>query len=132
MLRLPTDTQNTLANQFSLLIDEGGGGTIRIYDGVQPDSPNDRVGGQTLLVELPFSRQSFKDASFGTIIANKIPTQKAVATGDATWARILNGLGGTVFDCDVAESGAVINLNRIDIAEGGPVSIESFTITQPG
>jgi hypothetical protein len=55
----------------------------------------------------------------------------ADATGTATWARIADSTGATVFDCDVGTSGATLNLNTTSIVAGGPIQVSSFTLTDP-
>lgn len=130
--RLATATQNQLATDLKTLIDAGSGaGTIKIYDGSQPANANTAVSGQTLLATLTFSKPSFGAAAAGVITAAAIAQVNAVASGSATWARIADSTGATVFDCDVGTSGATINLNTVSIVSGGPVVISSFTITMP-
>jgi hypothetical protein len=131
--RLPTATRNALADLIDDLINGGAsGGLIRIYDGTQPASANDAITTQTLLAELTFGDPAFGAASVGVITANSITgDSSANATGTATWARIVDSNGTTIFDCDVGTSGATINLNSVSLVTGAPVSITSFTITVP-
>jgi len=74
---------------------------IRIYDGTRP-----ALGGAatTLLVEIVLAKPC------GTVAANKLTLQaddpagyEVVAAGSATWARIVNGNGDLVLDCDVSD-----------------------------
>jgi hypothetical protein len=55
----------------------------------------------------------------------------ADATAEATWARIQDSDGNNVFDGDVGVAAAMIILNTTSIAAGGPVRIDSFSITFP-
>ncbi len=132
-MRLATTTRNSLAQRFQVLVDAGSGnGTIKIYTGTQPASADDGIGGATLLGTLTFSKPSAPAASGGVLTFNAITQDDAAdATGTATWARIADSAGNTVFDCDVGTSGATINLNTTSIVAGGPISITSFTITVP-
>jgi hypothetical protein len=132
-MRLATTTRNSLAQRFQVLIDVGAGsGTIKIYTGTQPASADDGIGGATLLGTLTFSKPSAPAASSGVLTFNSITQDEAAdATGTATWARIADSAGNTIFDCDVGTSGATINLNTTAIVTGGPISITSFTITVP-
>jgi hypothetical protein len=132
-MRLASATRNELAQRFQVLLDAGAGnGTIKIYTGTQPASADDGIGGATLLGTLTFSKPSAPAASGGVLTFNAIAQDDAAdASGTATWARIADSDGNTVFDCDVGMSGATINLNTTTIVAGGPISITSFTITVP-
>jgi len=132
-MRLATATRNSLVQRFQVLLDAGAGnGTIKIYTGTQPASADDGIGGATLLGTLTFSKPSAPAGSGGVLTFNAITQDDAAdATGTATWARIADSAGNTIFDCDVGTSGATINLNTTSIVAGGPISITSFTITVP-
>ena len=131
VLRLSTTARNALANAIKTAIDAGSaGGTIKIYTGSQPATPQDAPTG-TLLATLTFGDPSFGAASVGVITANAIAQVNAVATGTAGWARIADSDGNAVMDVDVGTSGATINLNTTSIVSGGPVVITSATITMP-
>jgi hypothetical protein len=130
-LRLSTATRNALANAIKTAIDAGSGaGTIKIYTGSQPATPQDAATG-TLLATISFGDPSFGAASSGVITANAIAQVNASDTGTAGYARIADSDGNTVMDVDVGTSGATINLNTTSIVSGGPVSITSATITVP-
>jgi hypothetical protein len=132
-MRLASPSRNALAQRFQVLLDAGAGnGTIKIYTGTQPASADDGIGGATLLGTLTFSKPSAPAASGGVLTFNSITQDDAAdATGTATWARMADSTGNTIFDCDVGTSGATINLNTTSIVAGGPISITSFTITVP-
>lgn len=108
-------------------------GTIQIYDGAQPATADTAVTTQTLLAELPFSNPAFgnSDTSGVATAAAITNDSSANASGTATWARITDRDGNTVFDCDVNTTGATINLNTINFTLGDTVSITSFTMTHP-
>jgi hypothetical protein len=109
-------------------------GTIQIRSGAQPANANTAASG-TLLATLTFSNPAFGAANTSGVATASAITQDASAdaTGTATWARILQGAGGTVFDCDVTATGGggTIELNTTSIVAGGAVSITAFTVTQP-
>jgi len=131
VLRLSTVARNALANALKTSIDAGAGaGTIKIYSGSQPTTPQDAPTG-TLLVTLNFSDPSFGAAATGVITAAAIAQVNAVATNTAGYARIADSDGNAIMDVDVGTSGATINLNTTSIVSGGPVSITSATITMP-
>lgn len=105
-------------------------GTINIYSGTQPVNANTALSGNTLLATLTFGNPAFGSPVSGTLTANAITSGTAVATGTATFARILKSDGITVlFDAQVGTTGAYINLNTTSIVSGGLVSISSFTHT---
>jgi hypothetical protein len=133
VLRLSTTARNALANALKTAIDAGSGaGTIKIYDGSQPATPQDApTGSNHLLATLSFGDPSFGAASVGVITAAAIAQQNAVLSGTAAWARIADSDGNAIMDVDVGTSGATINLNTTSIVSGGPVSITSATITVP-
>jgi hypothetical protein len=114
------------------------GGTLNIYTGSQPTDANTALGAQTLLVTLTFSGTAFGNGvasgSAGskvcTATANAITAGTAVATGTATWFRILTSGSGVCIDGSVGTSGCDLNLSSTSISTGAVVSISSFTITQ--
>ena len=131
VLRLSTTARNALANAIKTAIDAGSaGGTIKIYSGSQPATPQDTATG-TLLATLTFGKPSFGAAATGVITANAIAQVNAVATNTAGWARIADSDGNAIMDVDVGTSGATINLNTTSIVSGGPVAITSATVTVP-
>jgi len=131
VLRLSTTARNALADAIKTAIDAGSGvGTIKIYSGSQPATPQDAPTG-VLLVTLAFGDPSFGSASVGVITANAIAQVNAVATDTAGYARIADSDGNAIMDVDVGTSGCTINLNTTSIVTGGPVSITSATITMP-
>ena len=131
VLRLSTTARNALANAIKTAIDAGSGaGTIKIYSGSQPATPQDTATG-VLLVTLNFGDPSFGSASVGVITANAIAQVNAVATNTAGYARLADSDGNAIMDVDIGTSGATINLNTTSIVSGGPVAITSATITVP-
>jgi hypothetical protein len=112
------------------MIDTGGPGTIKIYNGTIPTDADTAVGGQTLLATLTFDATAFGAASNGTATAATIATATAVSDGTATWARWENG-AATVLDCTVGTSGEDINFNTNVFVTDALVSITSLTYTQP-
>ena len=113
----------------------GASGLIEIYTGTKPSTPDTAIGAQVKLGTLTWNATVAPAASTTAHVwtANAITQDtSADATGTAAWARIWKANGTTaVFDCDVATSGGVINLNTLSIVTGGPIQITSFTITLP-
>ncbi len=132
VLRNSTALRNALADSVKTAIDAGAGagGTIKIYTGSMPATPQDTATG-TLLVTLTFPKPSFGAAATGVITANAIPQANAGNSGTAGYARLADCDGNALMDVDVGTSGATINLNTTSIVSGGPVVITSATITMP-
>jgi hypothetical protein len=114
------------------------GGTLNIYTGTQPADANTALSGNTLLVTLTLSATAFANGvasgSAGskvcTATANAITAGTGVATGTATFFRILTSGSAVCIDGSVGTSGSDLNLSSTSISTGAVVSISSFTITQ--
>lgn len=130
-VRLPAATRSALADAYNTLINGGSGpGTIKVYTGTQPATGGGGLSGNTLLGMLTFSDPAASAASSGVLTFSTITSDtSADASGTATWARIADSNGTTVFDCDVSTSGATINLNSVTIVAGDTIAISSFTLT---
>ena len=134
IIRFVTAVKNSALDTIKTAIDAGAGpGTIKVYNGTQPTSANDAVTTQTLLATLTFSDPCGTTSS-GTLTMSAITQDSAAdATGTATWARIADSTGATVFDVDVTVTGAggTLQFNTTNFVIGGPVLISAFTITVP-
>jgi hypothetical protein len=133
-LRMTAALRNARCDAIKTAVDAGpAAGTIKIYTGTQPATADTALSGNTLLGTLTFTDPSAPAASGGVLTFSAITQDTAAdATGTATFARIADSTGATVFDCDVGTSGATINLNTTSIVTGGPIQISSFTITEVG
>jgi hypothetical protein len=103
---------------------------IKFYTGTMPLN-NGSLSGNTLLGTLTCSA-TFAPASSGRVLTVNTITQdsSADATGTATWARVEKSDGTTVIaDGDVNTSNAAIILNNVNIVTGGPIALNSFTIS---
>ena len=116
-------------------IDAGAtGGTIKIYKGTMPATPETAATPTDLLGTLTFA------TTCGTI---GTPTPKALtaasitsdtsadATGTASWARIADSNGVAVIDIDCSITGGTgaLQLNTTNIVQNGPILITSFVIS---
>lgn len=108
-------------------------GTIKIYTGSMPATPETAVSSQTLLGTLTLNATAFGSASSATpsvATAGSITQDSSAdATGTAAWARIATSGGTAVMDVDVGTSATTIVLNTTSIVSGGPISISSFTLS---
>lgn len=133
-VRLADTAQQGAMDAVVDLIDAGAGaGTIKIYTGTQPATGDTALSGNTLLGTLTFS-----DPAFGATNSSGVATASAItsdtnadATGTATFARIADSNGATVFDCDVGTSATTIVLNSTSITSGGTIALSAFTMTHP-
>jgi hypothetical protein len=116
------------AQQNGLITYAGSGCIIRIYDGSQPANANTAITSQTLLVSLTVAG-SFGTDSNGTITLSAVTSASAVATGTASFFRIVKSDGTTVvMDGSVGTSSADMILNTTAIANTQTVAISSGTI----
>ena len=112
------------------------GGTITIYSGTQPVTPDTALAGNTALATLTFSATAFPagaDASnSSTISANTITGSNAINNGIATCARVTTSGSAVVCDLTVSASGGGGDLiiNSTSISSGAAVSCTSLTVTQ--
>lgn len=134
IVRFVTTAKNAVLNPLKEAIDAGSGpGTIKIYTGTQPSSASDAVTTQTLLGTLTFSDPCGTVASGALTMSAITQDSSADATGTATWARIADSAGNTVFDVNVSGTGGggALQLNTTSIVENGPILISSFVISVP-
>jgi hypothetical protein len=133
-VHLSTASQNKAADAIVDSIDTGTGttgGTIKIYKNAAPLNANTAADSGNLLVTLTFSSTAFNSASSGQAAAYAITNGTAVATGTATWARILDRDGATIMDVDVGESGTTLVLDTASIITDATVSCTSGTLSMP-
>lgn len=128
---ISTAARNAAMDAVTALLNVGGAGTLKIYDGAQPAGPGTAVGSQVLLVTLTFSVDAFGDATGGVSTAAAITSGTAVATGTAAWMRLASGGGTAVIDGTVGTSGTDLILGTATINSGNVVAISSFTLTHP-
>jgi hypothetical protein len=131
ILRLSTTARNALANALKTAIDAGAGaGTIKLYTGSQPATPQDAPTG-TLVATIAFGDPSFGAASGGVITANAIAAVSATGAGTVGYARIADSDGNAIMDVDAGTSGATINLSSLTFTINDTVTITSATLTVP-
>jgi hypothetical protein len=130
--RLSVKARDRILAAITALIDAAPTpGTLEIFGGQQPASADDGVGAQQPIASLTFSRPAFGTPLNGVIGARPIDQRPAMASGTASWARILDGRGNAILDIDVGESGAALNLTSTQLFEHGPVVINALVLRMP-
>ena len=119
-----------MAQQNALLATYGttfNGGTMVIYSGAVPANADAALSGDTALATIPFSATAFGAPAAGSMAANALTQENAVASGTASFYRCFASNGTTVIEQGtVATSGGDLNLNTTNIVSGGPVAVTSF------
>lgn len=122
-----TAVRNAMLDAITAQI--GASGLLRIYNGTRPATGGTAT---TLLAELTCNATFAPAASGGVLTLNAITQDSSAnATGTATWARLTTSGGTHIADFNVGTSGSDLNLNTVSLVSGGPVSVTSFTITDP-
>ncbi len=132
VVRFSDAAANAALDAIKTRIDAGSGaGTVKLYTGTIPTNAGTAVGSQTLLGTLTFSDPCASSAASRTLTFSAITSDSSAdATGTATWARIADSDGTTVFDATVGSgSGVVLQLNTTSIVSGGPIAITAFTLS---
>ena len=131
-LRISTSARNAAADAIADLVDAGtGAGTLRIYTGTQPATPNTAVTG-TLLATVTLVDPAFGAASTGVVTLADPGSVTGAADGTAGWFRVYDSDSNAVFDGACGTSGAELNLNTTTISTGVTVDITGGTLTMPG
>ncbi len=89
-----------LQGVMAFLAAGNGAARVRVYGGVRPAFGSEPAG--DLLAEIPLMKP------VGTVVDGLLaitPTSEAliINTGQATWARVVNGNGALAWDCDVSD-----------------------------
>lgn len=107
------------------------GGTIKIYTTDRPGSADTAISTQTLLVTFTAANPS-GSVSNGVFTGSAIAEAMIAATGVASWARFADSSGVTICDGDVgiSGSGALVEIDDLNLVQGGYCSIFSFSITE--
>ena len=133
VLRLSTSARNAAVKGVTDLIDAGpGAGTISIYSGAQPATPNTAPSG-TLLATVVLGKPAFAAPSTGVSAGADPAAVNAVATGAAGWCRVADSASNAVLDGDVTASGGggFMQLSSTALTSGAPVDITSLSLTMP-
>ena len=110
----------------------GNAGLMRIYTGSAPATETDAATGTKLSEHTLGS--PFAPGSSAGVLSPTLPSNvNALATGTAGYARIYKADGTTcVMQLTVGTSGAEVNINTLSLVSGGPVQVNSWTMTEGG
>jgi hypothetical protein len=128
-MRVSTASRNTIIDAWTAL---SNGGTIEIYDGSRPATPETAITTQVLLATLTFDATAFGSAASASATANAITADSAIdANGTAAWARIRTSGGTAVADCTVSATGGGGDIQFPTVAFTASVeaSISSFSVS---
>lgn len=125
--------RNSMMDLITPLIDAGASnGHLRVYDGARPASPETAVSGQTLLAEFDLTDPAFGAAVNGVITGGAIPLVTALATGGASWFRIVDSDDNAVLDGDVSSVGlgGDLQFSTTNFEVGGEITITALILRQ--
>ncbi len=126
-IRLSIGSRDAILDALTGRIDAGGAGSIRLYAGPMPASPDAAPRG-ALLATVALSSPSFNRADNGLAEAGAIQPGTAVRAGEIRWARVVSGSGEVVFDCSVGTDNAVVTMNTTETFVGAPVVLRAFKL----
>lgn len=125
-MSLSDEARNAACTAIIGLLD---GGSIQIYTGSQPDSPDDDATGD-LLGTLTFGATAFNEPAGGVAIALPIAGDLlADASGTAGYARLLTSGGDPVMDLDIGQGTGTLSFDDVTFEAGGTIEITDLTIT---
>ena len=135
ILRFVPSLRSGIADLIIATFDAGAGPvTAEFYTGDIPTNLSDAITTQvklgTLTCSDPVATQTLGEITFGTITQDNA----ADASGDSTWVGLRNGEGTLVALGDVTDlaGNGFAKVNTTAIVEGGPILINSLTITVGG
>lgn len=136
-----TFTNASAATTLTALVgtfDAGAGAALLvIYSGSAPATAEASLSGNTVLANIALADPSFTVSGKTATMAGTPKTDSSAdATGTASFFRIFTSTDGATpgtacFQGSVGTSGADLNLNTTSLVSGGPVQINSGTITLP-
>lgn len=127
-IRLAQARRTSRANLFISWL---AGGTLRLYAGAVPSTPDTPISDQTLLAQ--FTGLPTGTANAGAYVMNGgVAAAMVQVTGTPDFARAVDSSGTAIGDFDVGliGSGNAILLDHLDMAAGAIVALLDFTITE--
>lgn len=108
------------------------GGTLNIYTGSKPATPETSATG-TLLATLTLGAPAFGTSAAGATTATTITNEAILATGTAGYCRLADSSGNGVVDgnVDVVSSGAFVEVSSTSFVMGVTLSATSLVLNLP-
>lgn len=112
-------------------------GKLFIFNGIEPANIGDSITTQISLVEFELGDPVFGAATDetdgGTAIANAVAPVSAIATGTATWFRLMDGNDMAILQGSVSAplGGGDLTISSAEIITGIEVSVVSLSYVQP-
>ena len=100
---------------------------LSIYNGTPPANANTALSSNTELVQHTVA--GFGSASLGVIVADAIATEEILATGTASFARLVQG--GNTMQVTVGTGAQELVVSSVSYVDGEDSTINSLQITQP-
>lgn len=135
IIKIAVATRNKMAQQIIDDLDAGSGPSVlEFYTGAMPAGADSAITSQVKLGSLVCSDPSATKADGVITFAEITQDNAADNAGTATWARHKDSNGVAVVDYDVTgvEGDGAIQLTITDIVAGGPIAMNSLTITIGG
>lgn len=109
-------------------------GYFTIYSGDRPETTGGSLSSENVeLVTFTFALPCASSVANGVLTLDhaSIADEPALATGTATWARVFDGDGTFIMDCDVSRTGqgGDITVNTDDFVQTANVSVTGATLT---
>lgn len=128
ILSLATATRQARANQWPARL---GGGSLTIYDGTAPATPDTAITFQSALVTFAIPDPAGAAAA-GTFTGDDLDPALCLASGNATWARSYDSLGDPVADWPVGldGSGTAVEIDNLSLVSGSYATITSWGVIE--
>jgi hypothetical protein len=96
------------------------GGLLRLYTAPRP-APGEALVEQVMLAEVRLAKPCTVSLAGGVLAFAPLPRALCVRSGQAAWARLLDGDGRMVMDLDAGLPGsdAELQLDRLELLAGG-------------
>lgn len=123
-----TSVRNAWLDAITTAVNAGAGpGLVRVYNGTRP-ATGAAITTETLLVESTCADPFAPAASAGVLAPTLPATATILASGLASWYRVVTSASGFVWDGDV---GVDMSINFPNLVLGEPFDITSWSITAP-
>lgn len=132
-LSIDLTVRNAMLEVLRTAVDAGSGNAkIAVYNGVRPANVNTALSGNTKLVEFTLNDPATSAAALGVVALVVTPAvvAVAVASGTATFYRLIDPSSVVVQDGSVGTSGADLNLSTTTVVNGQTVYIVSGNLAQ--